>query len=187
MPEEGVRVHHLAAIAIGTRFSIMESTLGKWVELLKELAPHVTHVAFMFNPETAPVAIEPATYVQAAAPKLAIEAVVAQVRELADIDSVMTSLASRPGGGLIIPADSYTKVNRKLVLDLAARNGCPRSIPRVLTWPTAALLPMASMPSIRPGRPPDMSIGYCVQQPTKFELVINMKTVKAATADELIE
>jgi putative ABC transport system substrate-binding protein len=190
-----------------TGFSIMESTLaGKWVELLKELAPHVAHVAFMFNPETAPAAIEPATYVQAAAQKLAIESVVAHVRELADIDAVMTSLASRPGGGLIIPADSYTTVNRKLVLDLAARYRLPAIYPTrsyvadggLASYGVDAIDPFRQAARyvdriLRGEKPADLA----VQQPTKFELVINMKTAKAlgltipetllATADEVIQ
>ena len=89
----------------------------KWLELLKEISPRVSRAALVFNPDTIPV--------QAAADKFAVEVVVAPVRDLAQIEAVMTRVGREQDGGLILPPDSFTAAHRKLIVELAARYRVP--------------------------------------------------------------
>ncbi|MFZ1088138.1 MAG: ABC transporter substrate-binding protein [Xanthobacteraceae bacterium] len=190
-----------------TGFTNLEPSLGgKWLELLKEIAPNVTHVAFMFNPASSPVTPQFYRSVEAAAPKFAVETVIAPVHEPAEIEAVLTRLGREPGGGLILPPDTFLSFHYKLIANLTARHRLPSINPFGYYAAAGGLL--AYGPNIpdefrraaeyvdrifRAEKPGDLP----VQQPIKFELVINLKIAKAiglnvpqtllVAADEVIE
>jgi putative tryptophan/tyrosine transport system substrate-binding protein len=190
-----------------TGLSYLEPSLGaKWLELLKELAPHVVRVATIYNPDTAPNAVLFLHYAQTVVPKFAVELIDCPVRDLAGIDEVMLRLAHEPGGGLIILPDVFTGLHRKVIFERAAYHQLPPiySFPYYATegglisygvniedlYRRAAGYVDRILRGAKPAHLP-------VEQPTKFELVINLKTAKAlglavpdkllATADEVIE
>ena len=190
-----------------TGFTNLEPTLGaKWLELLKEIAPRVTRVAVMSNPNTAPYVILFSRSVEAVAQKIAVELIAAPVHEPAEIEAVLTMLGREPGGGLILPPDPFTVAHRKLIFDLAARYRVP-AINGLLYFANEGGLVSYGVDVrdqfrqaaayvdriLRGEKPADLP----VQQPTKFELAINVKTAKAlgldipptllAIADEVIE
>ena len=180
---------------------------AKWLEVLKEIAPQVQHAALLFNPQTAPYVSE---YYrgpfEAAAPAFGVRAIVAVVGEMSDIEAAMTALAREPGGGLVLPPDNFSYVHRKMIFALAARHRLPAVYPfRFMaregglvsygvdlgeTFPRAAEYINRILGGARPADLP-------VQAPTKFELVINLKTANQlglsvsptllARADEVIE
>jgi putative tryptophan/tyrosine transport system substrate-binding protein len=190
-----------------TGFTNVEPTLGaKWVELLKEIAPSITRVAFLYNPNTAPYATLFSHSAEAAAQKMAMELTATPVHEPAEIESALAMLGREPGGGLIIAPDPFTSARRKLIFDLAARYRVPAiSAFRYLSKEGGLVSYGVDVRDqfrqaaayvdriLRGGKPADLP----VQQPTKFELVINLKTAKAlgldvpstllARADEVIE
>ena len=105
-----------------TGFSNLEPTLGgKWLQLLKEIAPDIRRVAVLINPDTVPYNVAFARSAEVAAPTLNLEVEQAPVHEPADIDGVMTRLAGTPGGGLIITPDNFNNVHRQLIAEMAAR------------------------------------------------------------------
>src|SRR5262245_9448119 len=113
-----------------TGFSSLEPTLGaKWLELLKEIAPHVTRVAAMRNPASAPTGAQFVRSAEAAASKLVLKAVEAPVQEPAEIEAVITKLGRDLGSGLIILPDAFLSLHQRLVIDLAARHRVPAIYP----------------------------------------------------------
>jgi putative ABC transport system substrate-binding protein len=189
-----------------TGFSNLEPTMGpKWLELLKEIAPRVTRVAVMFNPDNAGGALL-ARSAASAAEKFAVEVIPAPVYGPTEIEAVMTMLGHGPGGGLILPPDPLMTAHRKLIVELAARHRIPAiyflrsfnaegglisygvNIPDLFRQAAAYVDRL-----LRGEKPGDLP----VQQPTKFELVINLQAAKTlgldvpptllATADEVIE
>jgi putative ABC transport system substrate-binding protein len=189
-----------------TGFTGMEATVGaKWLALLKEVAPRVVRVAFMFNPDN-PGPGQWSGSAAAAGPKLAMEVILAPVRGPAEIEAAITLLGREPGGGLILPTDGFTFVHRKLIMDLAARYRLPAiygfrdfadagglasyAIDVTDQYRQAAAYVDRIFRGEQPGDLP-------VQQPTKFDLVINLTTAKAlgldispaflSLADELLE
>ena len=113
-----------------TGFTIMEpTTTGKWLELLKEIAPRVNRAAFLFNPATTPYADIYLKPFKAAAASLGLEAVVATVHDTAELDTVIAAQAREPNGGLIVMPDGFLNVHRAEVILLAARNGLPAVYP----------------------------------------------------------
>jgi putative tryptophan/tyrosine transport system substrate-binding protein len=109
-----------------TGFAYMEPTIGpKWVELLREIAPHVTRIAFMFNPDANPQSRLFYQSIEAAAPKFAVQAVMVPVRMRGDVEQAIPAMAHEPGGGLIVAADAFNHTNRKLIIELAARHRLP--------------------------------------------------------------
>jgi putative ABC transport system substrate-binding protein len=172
-----------------TGFTGLEPIVGaKWLELLKETAPNVTRIAVIFNPRTAPSAALFSLSAEAVAQRLAVEVIRATVYEPTEIETVMTMLAREPGGGLILPIDAFTTVRRDLLFELAARNRLP-AIYGVRNAAAAGGLVSYGIDLVdqlrqaagyvdcilRGGKPSDLP----VLQPTKFELVINLKTAKA--------
>jgi putative tryptophan/tyrosine transport system substrate-binding protein len=183
------------------------SMAGKWLELLIEIAPGVKRAAIMFNPDTAPGG---GSYFlasfEAAARSFKVEPMIARVHSEAQIETVMTSLGREPGGGLVAMPDAYMHIHRALIIWLAARNNVPavyytKLIPRaggLLSYGAdlgdlelrAAVYVDRILRGAKPAELP-------VQLPTKFELVLNLKTAKAlgltipetllATADQVIE
>ncbi len=172
-----------------TGFQHLESSLlEKWLQLLKEIAPQVTRVAVMFNPQTAPYTEEFLQPLKAAAPKFGVKMFMANVRSESDIDKAITTLGRGPGGGLIAITDSFNYVHRKSILALTARHKVP-----AIYWQSilseegglisygidiADLFPRAAPyvdRILRGAKPADLP----VELPTKFELVVNKKTAKA--------
>src|SRR5262245_272154 len=172
-----------------TGFINLEASLvGKWLELLKEIAPSVTRVAVMFNPETAPYADFYLQPLQAAAPVLGMKPITATVRSEAEIEEVISGLAQEAGGGLMVMTDSFMTVHRKSIVALTARYKVPAisfiapmtaegglisyGVNIVDLFQRAALYVDRILRGMKPADLP-------VQVPTKFELAINLKTAKA--------
>jgi putative tryptophan/tyrosine transport system substrate-binding protein len=190
-----------------TGFTTIEASLGgKWLELLKEIAPHVNRVAFLFNPETATYAEYYLKLFNAAAATFAVQATTAPVRDRSEVESVIATLAGEPNGGLIVMPDSFPIAHRAEITSLAARYRLPAVYPFRIFAEVGGLLAYGVdlsdnfrraasyadriLKGEKPGELP-------VQGPAKFEFVINLKTAKAlgleipptvlARADEVIE
>jgi putative ABC transport system substrate-binding protein len=190
-----------------TGFTFTEPTMaGKWLELLKEIAPRVVRIAMLFNPVSATYADYWLNPFRAAAPSFAVEAIAAPVRDTSELESVIAAQAREPNGGLIAMPDSFTDAHRVEITSLAARYRLPAVYPFRFFAEVGGLLShgvdrtdnfrraATYVDRILKGeKPADLP----VQTPTKYELVINMKTAKAlgldvpptllARADEVIE
>ena len=172
-----------------TGFINFESSLvEKWLQLLKEIAPRVTRVAVMFNPNTAPYAEYYLRPFNAAAPTLGVRPFTITVRSETEIPKAIAELAREPNGGLIVMADSFLSVHRKQIIELTARHKVPAIYPTsnipaeggLLAYglDTADLFRRAAThvdKILKGAKPGDLP----VEQPTKFKLVINGKTAKA--------
>ena len=190
-----------------TGFTNIEPTMaGKWLELLKEIAPRVDRVAFLFNPATAPYAEYYLGPFKAAAASLAVEAIAAPVHDTSELESVIAAQAREPNGGLVVMPDSFLVAHRAEITSLAARYRLPAVYPFRFFVELGGLLSYGNdlldnfrraatyadriLKGAKPSELP-------VQAPVKFELVINLKTAKALglnipmalqqRADELIE
>ena len=189
-----------------TGFMLFEYSIsGKWLELLKQIAPNVTRVTVLGDPDTA---TGPAQFgvIQAVAPSLRVEVKSLNKRDSDEIERALTAFARTPNGGLIVTAGGPALVNRDLVTTLAARHKLPAVYfdrafvvgggllsygpDRIDMWRRAA----GYVDRILKGeKPADMP----VQAPTKYQLVINVRTAKALDlnvpvhlqqlADEIIE
>jgi putative tryptophan/tyrosine transport system substrate-binding protein len=190
-----------------TGFTTIESAMGgKWMELLKEIAPRTVRVALLFNPATAPPLRFYMPSILAAASSFAVQASTAPVHAKDEIEGVIAAQARDPGGSLIVMPDAFNLTNRDLIIAPAARFGVPAiSSDRIYAESGglisygvdfAGLLRQAAgyVDRILQGdKPADLPI----QNPTKFELVVNLKTAKALgltvpesillRADEVIE
>lgn len=190
-----------------TGFLAMEATVsGKWLGLLKEIAPHVTRAIFLFNPTTAPyfgLYLDP---LKAAAPTYGVEVVLAPVRDASELETVVAANAREPNGGLIAMSDAFLNVYRKEVTSLAARYRLPAVYPYHYFFEVGGLMyygpemvdqyrRAASYVSriLKGEKPAELP----VQAPTKYVLAVNAKTAKAlgldvpamllGRADEVIE
>jgi putative ABC transport system substrate-binding protein len=178
---------------------------GKWLELLKEIAPRVTRAAVLRDP-TLPAGMGLLGAIQSAAPSFGVETSPVDVRDASEIERVIVDFARKPNGGLIVATSPAAVVNRKLIINVAAKHRLPavyflkdfveegglisygpdiadqyrraaRYVDRILKGEKPADLP--------------------VQAPTKFDMAINIKTAKAlgltvppaliARADKVIE
>jgi len=191
-----------------TGFTNLDAMItGKLLTILKEIMPNVTRVALMFNPDTvASGGLYYSRPFEAAAPAFGITPVIAEVREPAAIERIMSSLGEQPGSGMIMMPDNFTTVHRELIIALAARHRLPTIYPYryfaeaggLMSYGVDAVDLFRRAPSyvdriLKGEKPSELP----VQAPTKFELVINMKTAKAlgltvprillAAADTLIE
>jgi putative ABC transport system substrate-binding protein len=193
-----------------TGFTNFEATMGgKWLELMHDIAPSVKRVAMLYNPATANAGASGGVYLQpmkAAADVLGIELSVSPVNDPAEIDGAFAAMAESPGGGLIVMPNVFTARNQERIVSQAARFRIPTVYPLQHFVAAGGLLSYgidyrdqfrlaASYADriLRGGKVADLP----VQQPTKFELVINRKTAKAlgleipatllARTDELIE
>jgi putative ABC transport system substrate-binding protein len=107
-----------------TGFSAFDaSIMGKWVQLLKEIAPGVTRVAVIFNPGTAPFATFFNQSIEAAAPSFGITVTLAPVRDDAEIEEFIAAQARDPGGGLIDLPESFSVTHRNVIAAAAIRHG----------------------------------------------------------------
>jgi putative ABC transport system substrate-binding protein len=176
-----------------TGFNVSEPTQsGKWVELLKDVAPHVVRVAMLFNLASATYADYWLKPFKAAAAAFAVDAIAAPVRDGSELDSVISAQAREPNSGLIAMPDSFTDAHRIEITSLAARYRLPTVYPyrffaevggllsygvdQIDNWRRAA----GYVDRILKGeKPADLP----VQAPVKFELVINLKAAKALGLD----
>ena len=190
-----------------TGFSNSEPTMGpKWLELLKEMAPQTTRACVLFNPDTAPYVAPLVERIKAVADRFAVQVISAEVREASRIEPAIAALGAAPGAGLIVPADIFIGAHRQTVLDAASRYRIP-AIYGFNFIPSEGGL-MSYGPDfvdqfrkaaaytdriLRGAKASDLP----VQQPTKFEMLINLKTAKAlglsvslalqTAADQVIE
>jgi putative ABC transport system substrate-binding protein len=190
-----------------TGFTNLEPSFGaKLMELLKEMAPSIDHVAILFNPGTAPFAPSFARAAEAAAMGFAIGAEIIALQKPADIEAAVAKVASEPQGGLIFPPDTFTSPYVKQITELSAHYRLP-AVYSLKYFPPEGGLASYGIDVVDQFRraasyvdrilkgenPADLP----VQQPVKFELILNLKTAKAlgltlsptllATADEVIE
>jgi ABC-type uncharacterized transport system substrate-binding protein len=113
-----------------TGFVTMQPTMaGKWLELLKEIAPRVARVAMLFNPATAPYAEYWLNPFKAAAASFAVQAIVAPVHDTSELESAVTAQAQEPNGGLIVMPDTFMTERRSEITSLAARYRLPAVYP----------------------------------------------------------
>jgi putative tryptophan/tyrosine transport system substrate-binding protein len=132
-----------------TGFVSSEPTLaGKWLELLKEIAPNVTRGALLFNPASAPFAELFLNSLKAAAASLAVEAIAAPVHETSELQSVVSAQAREPNGGLILLPDVFGTTHRTEIVSLAARYRLPAVYPFRFFAESAACCPTETSHSI---------------------------------------
>ena len=190
-----------------TGFTAYEFAIaGKWLQVLKELAPHVTRVAMTFGNATRPVGENFYRALQAAAGPLSVETTAIRIDSPPDVQSGIDAFAVKPNGGLVMAAEAATFYNRALIVGLAARHSLPAVYPfrEIVADGGLAFYGISFLDLFRGAatyadrilrgtKPADLPI----QAPTKFELVINLKTAKSlgldvspqllARADEVIE
>jgi putative ABC transport system substrate-binding protein len=191
-----------------TGFHNSEASIGgKWLELLKQIAPGVGRAAMIFNPDTAPG--HGKYYMpdfETSARSLNVEPIAAAVRSVADLEKVITDHGREPGSGFVAMADFFLFINRETAISLAARN----KVPAVYPWRDVVLaggllsygpdledIVRRAAPYVdrilKGEKPADLP----VQVPTKFEVAVNVKTAKAlglevpasilVSADQVIE
>jgi len=189
-----------------TGFMLFEYGLsGKWLELLKEIAPNVTRAAVVRDPSIA-AGIGQFAIIQSVAPSVGVDVTPIDVRDTAEIERAVTAFAQSANGGLIATASPLSVIHRDLIITLAARHKLP-AIYVTRYWVAAGGL-ISYGPNLadqirraagyvdrilKGEKPADLP----VQAPTKYELVVNLKTAKAlglavpqtvlARADEVIE
>src|SRR5215469_6854185 len=190
-----------------TGFAVYEASLGgKWLELLKETVPSVSRVVVIFNPATAPFAEYHLKSLNNAAPSFGVEARVAHVSDVSELETVVASQAREPNSGLIVLNEDFMIAHRVEIISLAARYRLPAVYPFRFFAELGGLIsygvnlndnfrravPYADR-ILRGAKPSELP----VQAPVKFEMVINLTTAKAlgltvpptllGRADEVIE
>jgi putative tryptophan/tyrosine transport system substrate-binding protein len=178
---------------------------GKWLEALKEVAPRVSRVAFLLHPEH-PAWAGYLDAINAAARSFGIAVVPSGIRDGAEIERAIETFAREPNGGLLVMPDVVTYVHRELIVALAARHRLPAMYPFRYFPASGGLMSYGVDPInvfrhagffvdriLKGAKPSELP----VQAPTKFELVINLKTARAlglevpptllARVDEVIE
>jgi putative ABC transport system substrate-binding protein len=181
------------------------SIVGKWLAMLKEIAPRLTHAALLANRKTTPYDyfLQSA---QAVTSSLAIDLVPSHVETAADIERAIETIARAPDSGLVLPPDVTTVTHRDLVIALAARYRLPAVYPLHVFVVAGGLMSYGTDQNdmfrlaasyvdriLRGDQPADLP----VQAPTKFETAVNLRTAKAlgltvppgllVAADEVIE
>jgi putative ABC transport system substrate-binding protein len=177
-----------------TGFTNVESSLtGKWVELLKEVAPGVKRVAFLFNPKLAPGGGSYYTrLIEVTAPRFSITPTVAPINGAADIERAIGEFVREPNGGLVVLPDATTLVNRRLIVALADRHRLPAVYAfRIVVIDGGLMSYGIDIPDqyrqaagyvdriLKGAKPAELP----VQLPTKFVLSVNLKTAKALGLD----
>ena len=167
------------------------SISGKWLELLKQIAPGMTRVAVLRNPA---IASGPAQFgvIQAVAPSLRVEVSPLNMRDAPEIERAVTAFARSSNGGLIVTASGPAQLHRDLIVTLAARHKLPAVYPERFFVAAGGLISYGPdfvdqyrraagyVDRILKGeKPADLP----VQAPTKYETVINLKTAKALGLD----
>lgn len=171
-----------------TGFIDLEASLaGKWLDLLKEVAPRIARAAMLYNPSTATYASYYLNVFKAAASSLGLEAIEAPVRDRAGIASAIAAQARTPNGGVIVTPEAFTGVHRAEIVAQVTRHRLPTVYPYrhfvelggllsygidlVHHYGRAAAHADRILRGEKPGEIP-------VEQPTRFELVINLETAK---------
>jgi putative ABC transport system substrate-binding protein len=189
-----------------TGFANTEASLGgKWLELLSEIAPGLKQATFMVNPDTAPASVYVPSF-ETAARSLQVAPIITLVRSDAEIETAIIALGREPGSGLVVLSDAFMLTHRAPLILAAARNNVPvvyglsyfvrdggllsYGVDQVDIFRRAATYVDRILRGAKPGDLP-------VQFPTKFEMVVNLKTAKALgltvpqsillRADEVIE
>jgi len=179
---------------------------GKWLELLKELAPSVARVTLLFNPATATYFEYWLNPFKSAAVSFGVESIAAPVHDRSELESVIAEQARAPNGGLVVMPDTFTDAHRVEITSLAARYRLPAVYPYRQFTAVGGLLSYGDdlidnfrraptyVDRILKGEKPSE---LPVQAPVKFQLVVNLKTANAlgltipplllARADETIE
>jgi putative ABC transport system substrate-binding protein len=192
-----------------TGFSAYEfSTGGKWLDLLKEIAPDLARAAVMFNPDTSPQSKFFVRAIEAAASSRGVRAIAIQVGTAADIDPAIATFAGESNGGVVLPTDTFTSLHQKQIVELVDRHRLPAiswnpdfarvgglmsysvTVTTLEQYRQAAAYVDRILKGAKPGHLP-------TQQADKYTLVINLKTAKTlgldvppsllARADEVIE
>jgi len=192
-----------------TGFAMFEVSMGeKWLDLLKKLTPSIERVAVLSNPvsSTAPFVKLYFQSISAAAPRFGIKPFSMEIDDKTDLERRLSDLAREPNSGLIVLLDAFTYVNHDFIIDQAARHRIP-AVYTISFFAEAGGLASYGVDLanqfgqaatyvdriFKGTKPADLP----VQQPTKFKLVINLKTAKGLgitvpqplllTADEVIE
>ena len=189
-----------------TGFSNIEGAIaGKWLEMIKQVAPRLKRAALMFNPDTTPNAKFFLGPFEAAAQALAVDPIVAPVHNDPDIEAIIESMG-RAQGGLVMMSETFVVVHRATIIAAAARYKVPTVFPALFYAREGGLLSYGPSVSVmfrgaasyvdrilRGEKPAELP----VQVPTKWETAINLKTAKTlgldvpaqllAGADEVIE
>ncbi len=190
-----------------TGFGVEDASMGvKWLELLIEVAPHLTHVTALFNPDTSPNSNIFLSSMQRAVPSAKLERTSAVVRSSTEIERVVAGVGRQGNSGLVVLPDNFLYTRRQMIVELTARHTVPAiyyhtefakaggliayGIERVDLFRRAASHVDLVLRGAKPAEIP-------VQMPTKFELVVNLKTARAlgiripesitVRADEVIE
>ena len=190
-----------------TGLSIFDAPMaGKWLEMLRQVSPPVARVAVLFNPATTPWAGMMLQALQQAAPSFDVAVRAAPVASEAELEALMAEIAREEHGGVLVLANVFAMTYREAIINLAAKHRLPAvygfrvfvadgglmsyGIDPAEVFPNTADYVDRILKGAKAGDLP-------VQQPTKFELVINLKTAKTlgitiapillATADEVIE
>jgi putative ABC transport system substrate-binding protein len=190
-----------------TGFTSYEFAIGaKWLDLLKQIAPKLSHVALLHNPLTSPQWPFFMQSIAAAAPALGVALAAAPVRKREEIEPVLAGIAQKPNGGIIMGNDQFFNQHRSTVVAEIARHRLPAIYAQrefvnagglmryghlaLEQWRGAAIYVDRILKGAKPGDLP-------IQQPTRYELVINMKAANALglelpmalmlRADEVIE
>jgi putative ABC transport system substrate-binding protein len=190
-----------------TGFMTTEPLLrSKWVELLKRIAPGLQRAAFLFDPEFAPFAAESFRQAEVAAVRLNVELIATAVRDKSDVEDALAALARVPNSGLVVNNDAFNTAHRARIIALATLHRLPAIYPfrfyatdgGLMSYGYDAIDQFRQAASyvdriLRGDKPADLP----VQTPTRYEMVINLKTARAigldvppdllALADEVIE
>jgi len=190
-----------------TGFTFVEySMFGKSLELLRQVAPAVTRVTFMFNPDTVPYYDRFLLSFETEARKYSVEVTPGRVRNEAEIVGAVAALAAAPGGGLMVPPDAYTLVHRELIVQSTAQHRIPAIYSYRQLIKEGGLMSYGPETSdifrrsasyvdriLKGANPAELP----AQAPVKFEFAINLKTATTlgltvpptviALADEVIE
>jgi putative tryptophan/tyrosine transport system substrate-binding protein len=189
-----------------TGFANLEASLGgKWLELLSEIAPGLKRAAIMFNPDTMAASLYLPS-LETAARSLKVVPIIAPIHSDTEIEAAINDIGRKPQGGLVVMPDVFSDVHRASIISAAARNNVPAvyhlsafakdggllsyGVDRVDIFRRAASYVDRILRGAKPGDLP-------VQLPTKYEMVVNLKTAKALgltvpqsillRADEVIE
>jgi putative ABC transport system substrate-binding protein len=189
-----------------TGFSLFEYGIsGKWLELLKQIAPELTRAAVIRDPDQVSGGGQLGA-IQAVAPSLRVELSPIDVRDAGEIERAVAAFARQPKGGLIVTAAALAQIHRGVIISLAARHRLPAVYPYRLFVTDGGLISYGPDPVdqyrraagyvdriLKGEKPADLP----VQAPTKYQIVINLKTARAlgldvpatvlARADEVIE
>jgi len=173
-----------------TGFTVLYASIaGKYVSMLKDIVPQLASVAMMYNPDSVP---DPGTFFSGsfmeAAAKYKVRPILAEVHDRSEIENAVKNLGTEPGSGLVVVPDNFMSVHRDLIISLTAQFRIPAIYPYryfaeaggLVSYGVDAIDQFRRASEyvsriLRGAKPADLP----VQAPTKFELVINLRTAKA--------